>query len=102
MAKRVGHHTVKVVQLPPDVFESNQVKFGNWLRDRRESLNLPLRDAAKIAKCSNAWLSQLENARCDVTATRVHSLATLALAYKLPIITLLDAILGVCGCQRDK
>jgi len=100
MAKRTSKQTVKVTLLPPDVLEKNQIKFGAWLKERREKLELSLREAAKIGKCDDAWLSQLENARCDCTAIRASSLPKLALAYKLPVLTIFDAILGVCGCQR--
>lgn len=100
MAKRVSKKTIKVTSLPPDVLERNQIKFGAWLKERRESLELSLRVAAKAGKCSVAWLCQLENAACDCTAIQVNSLPKLALAYKLPVLTLLDAIFGVVGCQR--
>jgi transcriptional regulator with XRE-family HTH domain len=92
--------TVTVTDLSPEVLERNRVKFGAWLRTRREELALSQREAAKAGKCSDAWICQLENAMCDCTAIQVNSLPKLALAYRVPVLTVLDALLGVCGCQR--
>jgi len=94
--------TATTTTLPPEVFRANQIKFGIWLRDRREALELSQRAAAKKGGCSDAWLCQLETADCDCTAVQVSSLPKLALAYQLKVITLLEAILGVSGCQWDK
>jgi transcriptional regulator with XRE-family HTH domain len=99
MAKR-PKKTVKVTILAPDVVERNQIKFGEWLKKRREELNLSLKEVAKAGKCSDSWLCQLENAFCDCTSIKAGSLPKLALAYRLPVLTILDAILGVTGCQR--
>jgi transcriptional regulator with XRE-family HTH domain len=88
--------------LHPKVFRENQIRFGLWLRDRRESLGLSQRAAAKKGSCSDAWLCQLETADCDCTAIQVNSLPKLAIAYQLNVITILEAILGVSGCKWER
>lgn len=93
--------TVTSTLLSQEAFRANQEKFGIWLRDRRESLGISQRLAAKRGNCSDAWLCQLETASCDCTAIQVSSLPKLASAYKLNVITLVDAILGVSGVKRE-
>jgi len=89
-----------VTDLPPDVLERNRVKFGAWLRARRHELGLSMREAAKQGACSDAWLCQLETVMCDCAAIQVNSLPKLALAYKVPVLTMFDAVLGVVGVSR--
>lgn len=100
MVARRNKKTIAVTDFSPDVLERNQKKFGLWLRTRREQLGLSQEEAAKAGHCSDSWLCQLETAFCDCTAIKANKLPKLALAYQLPVLTILDAILGVTGVKR--
>lgn len=67
-------------------------QVGDWLKTRREQLRMTLREAAKKGDCSDAWLSQLENARINIWRTRVDHLYLLLGAYQLDMATLLKLL----------
>ena len=67
-------------------------QVGDWLKTRREQLRMTLREAAKKGDCSDAWLSQLENARINIWRTRVDHLYRILASYQLDMVTLLKLL----------
>lgn len=67
-------------------------QVGDWLKTRREQIRLTLRDAAAKGDCSDAWLSQLENARINIWRTSVEQLYRILAAYQLDMMTLLKLL----------
>lgn len=67
-------------------------RVGDWLKSRREQIRRTLRDAAAKGDCSDAWLSQIENARINVWRTSVEQLYCILAAYKLDMVTLLKLL----------
>lgn len=58
-------------------------KFGEYLRELRESRKLTLREVEKLAKISNAYLSQIEGGKRGVPNIRI--LTRLSEAYGVPL-----------------
>lgn len=71
-----------------------------FLQERRTALlNRTLREAAALAKCSDAWLCQLENGVATLGHIRLSSLDWLMKAYDLDLPTIVN-LLGLCICQQ--
>jgi transcriptional regulator with XRE-family HTH domain len=67
-------------------FAADNVKLGERIRDRRQELNLSLRDLAELTDLSATFLSGLERGLANPTLASVRRLAN---ALKLPLHRLL-------------